>query len=101
MVFIYTTCETMEEAEKLGTLIITQKIGACVDFWPIKSCYNWEGGLQCVSQAMLLVTTLESKLDPVTQLIHDNHTYSVPLIAGADIRRMNHDYKEWMMNEIQ
>jgi uncharacterized protein involved in tolerance to divalent cations len=50
---------------------------------------------------MLLVTTLEAKLDPVTQLINDNHSYSVPLIAGVDIRRMNHDYKEWMTKEIQ
>jgi periplasmic divalent cation tolerance protein len=91
----------MEEAEKLGTLIITQKIGACVDFWPIRSCYNWEGGMQCVSQSMLLITTFEAKLDSVTQLIKENHTYSVPLIAGVDVRRINHDYKEWMMNEIQ
>jgi len=101
MIFIYTTCESMEEAEKLGALIIQSKMGACVDFWPIKSCYNWEGSYQCVSQAMLLVTTLEAKLDPVTQLINDNHTHSVPLIAGVDIRRMNHDYKEWMTKEIQ
>lgn len=101
MVFIYTTCENMEEAEKLGAMIIQQKIGACVDFWPIKSCYNWEEGLQCVSQAMLLITTFESKLDSVTQIINENHTYSVPLIAGVDVRRINHPYKEWMMNEIQ
>jgi len=101
MIFIYTTCENMEEAEKLGSLIIESKVGACVDFWPIKSCYNWEGGMKCVPQAMLLITTLEAKLDPVTELVKNNHTYSIPLIAGVDIRRMNHDYKEWMTQEIQ
>ena len=91
----------MDEAEKLGALIIESKTAACVDFWPIKSCYNWEGKYRSVTQAMVLVTTLESKLDPVTKLINDNHTYSVPLIAGVDIRRMSHDYKEWMVTEIQ
>jgi periplasmic divalent cation tolerance protein len=91
----------MEEAEKLGSMIISGKIGACVDFWPIKSCYNWEGGLQCIDQAMLMITTFEAKLDSVNQIISDNHTYSVPLIAGVDVRRINHPYKEWMMNEIQ
>lgn len=91
----------MEEAEKLGALIIESKLGACVDFWPIKSCYNLHESYHCVDQAMLLVTTFELKIDPVTQLINDNHSYSVPLIAGVDIRRMNHDYKEWMMKEIQ
>jgi periplasmic divalent cation tolerance protein len=101
MVFIYTTCENMEEAEKLGSLIVKEHIGACVDFWPIKSCYNWENSLRCVDQAMLMVTTFESKLDSVTNLINDNHTYDVPMIAGVDVRRINHPYKEWMMKEIQ
>jgi periplasmic divalent cation tolerance protein len=101
MVFIYTTCEDMEQAEKLGRLIVTNKIGACVDFWPISSCYNWEGELKKVDQAMLLVTSFESKLEDVTELIALNHTYSVPMIAGVDVRRINHPYKEWMMNEIE
>ena len=100
MVFIYTTCQNTEEAQKLGGLIISKKIAACVDFWPISSCFNWEGSMKCVTQAMLLITTFESKLDAVNQIISENHTYSVPLIAGVDVRRINHPYKEWMMEEI-
>lgn len=101
MVFIYTTCKDMDEAKKLGELIISKKIGACVDFWPISSCYSWEGSLSCVTQAMLLITTFESKLEEVNQIISENHTYSVPLIAGVDVRRINHPYKEWMMEVIE
>ena len=101
MVFIYTTCKSTDEAKELGTLIINQKIAACVDFWPIYSCFNWKGSIQSVSQAMLLVTTFEAKLEEVNQIISDNHTYSVPLIAGVDVRRINHPYKEWMMEVIE
>jgi len=101
MVFIYTTCKNMDEAKELGSLIINKKIAACVDFWPISSCYNWEGSFQYVSHAMLLITTFESKIDQVNQIISDNHTYSVPLIAGVDVRRINHLYKEWMMEVIE
>lgn len=101
MVFIYTTCESMEEARKIGELIIQNKTGACVDFWPISSCYNWEGGLQCVEQVMLLITTFEAKTEEVTDLISKNHTYSIPLIAGVDVRRINRPYKEWMTKEME
>ena len=55
----------MEEAEELGSLIVNKKIAACVDFWPVTSCYDWKGTFQCVSQAMLLVTTFEAKLEDV------------------------------------
>ena len=91
----------MDEAKELGELIISKKIAACVDFWPISSCYNWKGSMQNVSQVMLLVATFESKLEDVNQIISDNHTYSVPLIAGVDVRRINHPYKEWMMDVIE
>lgn len=91
----------MDEAKELGELIVSKKIGACVDFWPIYSCFNWKGSIQSVSQAMLLVTTFEAKLEEVNQIISDNHTYSVPLIAGVDVRRINHPYKEWMMEVIE
>ena len=101
MVFIYTTCKGMDEAKVLGELIISKKIAACVDFWPVSSCYNWKGALQHVTQAMLLVTTFETKLEEVNQIISENHTYSTPLIAGVDVRRINHPYKEWMMEEIE
>ena len=100
MIFIYTTCENTEEAEKLSTYVIESRIVACVDFWPIRSCYNWNGEFKYISHIMLLVTTFESKLDQVTSIVNKYHTYSVPLIAGVDVRRINHPYIEWMMEEI-
>ena len=57
--------------------------------------------MKCVEQAMLLITTFEAKLDAVNQIISENHSYSIPLIAGVDVRRINHPYKEWMMKEIE
>ena len=101
MVFIYTTCKNIDEAEELGSLIVNKKIAACVDFWPVTSCYSWKGSFQCVAQAMLLITTFEAKLEEVTEIISENHSYSVPLIAGVDVRRINHPYKEWMMEVIE
>jgi uncharacterized protein involved in tolerance to divalent cations len=50
---------------------------------------------------MLLVTTFESKLEDVTTIINQHHSYSIPMIAGVDVRRINHPYKEWMTQEIE
>jgi len=101
MVFIYTTCKDVDEAKSLGSLIIEKKMASCVDFWSISSCYNWEGSMKCVEQAMLLITTFESKIEEINKIISENHSYSIPLIAGVDVRRINHPYKEWMMKVIE
>jgi periplasmic divalent cation tolerance protein len=100
MVFVYTTCATSEEAEALGELIVREKLGACIDFWPISSVYHWEGDLRKISQIMIIVTTFESKLETLNDLISQHHSYSTPLIAGVDVRRINRAYKEWVMEEI-
>jgi periplasmic divalent cation tolerance protein len=101
MVFIYTTCASLEEARRLGSLMIERKIAACVDYWPVESCYMWEGSMQCASQAMLMITTLEAKTQHVDDLLSENHSYSIPLIAGVDIRRLNRRYKEWMAEVLE
>lgn len=100
MVFIYTTCATQEEAKSLAKLIIDKKLGACVDYWPINSIYNWQGKLKETNQMMLSITTFENKLEDVNDLISKEHTYSVPMIVGIDVRRINRAYKEWMMQEV-
>jgi len=101
MVFIYTTCASMEEARRLGGLMIERKIAACVDYWPVESCYRWEGSMQCSAQAMLMITTLEAKTQQVDDLLSENHSYSIPLIAGVDIRQLNRRYKEWMAEVLE
>lgn len=54
-----------------------------------------------MSHMMLMITTFEKKLADVEDLISRNHSYSVPLIAGVDVRRVNHPYKEWMTGEVE
>ena len=100
MVFIYTTCATSEEAKRLAKLIIDTKMGACVDYWPVESMYNWKNKLVQIPHVMLMITTFESKLETVNDLISEHHSYSTPLIAGVDVRRINRAYKEWMMEQV-
>lgn len=101
MFFIYTTCEKKEEAEKIAKLIIDNKFGVCVDYWPIESMYNWENKLVQTVQYMVMVSTSESKLEIINDLISQNHSYSVPLIGGVDVRRINRAFKEWLTSEVQ
>jgi len=100
MVFIHTTCATSKEAEDLGKLIIDKKMGACVHYWPIQSMYTWKGEFKKTEEVMIVITTFESKLEEVNDLISEHHSYSTPMIAGVDVRRINRAYKEWMMEVV-
>jgi periplasmic divalent cation tolerance protein len=100
MVFIYTTCKEMEEAENLSKLIINKKLAVIVDFWPTKASYQWDGATIITEHIMIMISTFEKKLEDLSALIAENHKYSTPMIAGVDVRRINYDYKEWMTRKI-
>ena len=100
MIFIYTTCADSKEAKLLGKSIIDQKMGACVDYWPVDSMYVENGGIKEIPQTMMMITTFEPKLEDVNDFISKHHSYSVPLVAGVDVRRINRAYKEWLTEKI-
>ncbi len=96
MVFIYSTCRDIEEAHKLSKLFVDKKIAACVNMWPIESCYIWEGAMKCESEYALLIKTNESKIQDIEDVILQNHSYSTPIVAAVDVKRINRVYREWM-----
>ena len=100
MVFIYTNCASEGEAKLLGKMIIDQKMGACVDYWPIHSIFNNERGFKELPQTMVMITTIESKIEEVNDFMSHHHSYSIPLVAGLDIHRINRAYKEWMAEKM-
>ncbi len=101
MIFIYTTCQKVEEAENLSKLIINKKLAANVDFWPIRSCRTRKNDVTIIEKFMIVISTFEKKLEDLTFIISESHKYSVPMIAGVDVRRINFDYKEWMSSQIE
>ncbi len=101
MILIYTTCKNEEEGKKLAKLIIEHHIASCVNMWPIGSTYRWEGEIKEDQEFALLIKTLESKLQPIEDLISRNHSYSTPFIGAIEVKRINHAYREWMSGVVR
>lgn len=101
MVIIYTTCQNNEEAKKIGKLIVEKKFASCVNIWPIDSIYWLENKVKTDDESVLLIKTIEAKVQQIENLIAQNHSYSTPCIAVVDVRRVNRAYKEYMAQCIQ
>lgn len=80
----------------MGKLLVEKHLAACVNIVPIESVYEWQGQLVEDKEAALLIKTNEPKVAEIEEFILKNHSYSVPLAAVVDVRRVNREYKEWM-----
>lgn len=100
MIFIYTTARDQEEADKLSQLILDAKLAACVNSWPIQSMYVWEGEMKKETEVALIMKTIEQKFQEIEQLILKNHSYKNPCIVSLDLKRMNPDFKSWVVSSV-
>lgn len=100
MVLVYTTCRDTTEGEKIGRLLVTNRLAACVKMMPVNSLYQWKGNLTASQEVMLMVETQEQQVAKIEEIIAKNQSYTVPLIAVVDVRRINREYKEWLVKAI-
>ncbi len=84
----------------MGKLLVEKRLAACVNISPIESIYEWKGQLVEDMEAALLIKTNEPKVAEIEEFILKNHSYSVPLAAVVDVRRVNREYKEWMTSVV-
>lgn len=100
MIFVYTSCQNIEEAKRLAKMALDKKLAGDVDVWPIDSLSPGEGGIKEEKEVVILMKTSEAKLAEIENLILKNHTYKTPCIAAIDVRRVNREYKEWLVQCI-
>mgnify|MGYP001594869352 CR=1 FL=1 len=97
MIFLYVPCKDVDEAKKIGRKLIEQKAAGCVNIAPIHSIYREDDKIREVSEASLLIKTIDSKVQQVEDIVRDMHSYAVPCIASFALHRLNREYKDWLV----
>lgn len=79
VVVVETTFPTLEEAKKIATSVITQKLAACCQIVPqLHSVYMWKGKLEEASEVLLRMKTLRKEVPALLAFLEKNHSYEVP-----------------------
>lgn len=100
MILVYTSCRNIEEAKRLAGLVLGKKLAGDVDIWPIDSLRLDESGIKEEKEAALLIKTNEAKMAEIESVILGNHSYKIPCVAAIDVRRLNREYKEWLVQHV-
>jgi uncharacterized protein involved in tolerance to divalent cations len=99
MIFVYTTCTSMDEGRELSQNLISKKLASAVNFWPAHSVFSAKGQLREGTGSVLFIRTLEKHLQEIEDLIADTMK-GIPCIAALDVKRINRHYKEHMVDAM-
>lgn len=100
IVFIYTTCPSVQEAREIGLSAVNEKLAISADYWIINSIYPWRDVIQEGEQYMLMLATQKGLSEALMRHIEAGHSYSVPVIVRSDISMTNQPYSFWVDNTL-
>jgi len=96
-VLVTSTTGSIEEAEKISSLLVEKKLAACVNIvGPVTSVYWWEGAVQKEEEYKLFIKSSSERFSSLLQEIKKHHGYSVPEVTAVPIKDLNPDYRRWM-----
>ena len=88
------------EAERLARALVEERLSACVNILPLKSCYIWEGVLNVDQEEILIIKTKEKMIETLKEKILSLHSYKVPEIIVIPIIEGHQPYLDWISNSV-
>ena len=92
---VYSTAPP-EEADALARTLVEERLAACVNIAPVRSCYIWEGKLNLDPEALLIIKTSRECFEMLRKRIAELHSYAVPEIIALPITEGHQPYLDWL-----
>lgn len=97
----YTTTKTKEEAENIITYLLSNRLIAGANIFPIGSKYWWQednkGEYICSdNEYAVFMQSTEQNFSNIENAIKERHSYEVPCIIRINIDAGSNDFLEWI-----
>lgn len=100
-IIVLTTCATAEEARRIASELISQRLAACVNVLPpVRSIYHWKGAVEEGEETLMIIKSARPLFEQLKTAIAALHSYDVPEIIAIPIVDGSHSYLAWMDQEL-
>jgi periplasmic divalent cation tolerance protein len=100
MIYIFWTCQSREEAQRMVHGLLEKRLIACGSIIPkVHSIYWWKGKIEESQEVKVILKTGANHFDAVRRYIQSECSYDVSEIAQIDITKVNPQYLAWVEQE--
>jgi periplasmic divalent cation tolerance protein len=97
-VIVLTTVAQTYDGREIAEEIVSRRLASCVNIIPqVYSVYRWQDKVEHDNEQILLIKTLEERLDELRDFIFKRHPYDVPEFVVIDIDRIEGPYRDWLV----
>jgi periplasmic divalent cation tolerance protein len=101
MVLLYTTLSDSAESVRIADSLLKSKLAACVDTWPIRSKYRWQGRIEDADEIVMIIKTTESAYRECMDHLLSEHPYEVPCVLRMTPESLVQEYTDWLEQETE
>jgi len=98
-VLIVTAVGSRDQADRIATVLVEERLAACVQLLPATSIYRWQGAVERAEEVVLHIKTAAERAEAVEDRIRDLHDYEVPEIVVLGIDGGSAGYLGWIASE--
>lgn len=100
-IIVYSTCSNPDEAKKLATHLVEQRLAACVNVVPgVGSFYWWKGKVEQGTEIQLVIKTRRELFERLRTEWETLHSYEIPELVAVPIVEGASNYLDWMEREL-
>lgn len=94
---VFVTAGSKEEAEKISSGLLKEKLAACVNIVKgVDSHFWWQGKLDKAKEALLIIKTRKSLFTRLVKKVKSLHSYKVPEIIALAVIAGHKPYLDWI-----
>ena len=97
VVFVLTTVSSRAEADALAERLVNGRLAACVNQIPgVHSLFRWQGKVDRADEVLLLVKTLETRLEEIKRTLAEIHPYDLPEVVTLRPIDVEEAFARWV-----
>jgi periplasmic divalent cation tolerance protein len=101
-IIVLMTNATREEAEKITSKLLDERLIACANITgPVSSLFWWKGKISREKEFLTLMKTRAELFDELAKTVRQMHSYEVPEIIAVPILNGEQSYMEWLNSSLR
>jgi periplasmic divalent cation tolerance protein len=94
---VLTSVGSARQAKEMARQLVEEGLAACVTLQPgCVSIYPWEGQLEEEPECLLIIKTLDERLEELERRLAQLHPYELPEFVALDASAVSVGYQEWV-----
>lgn len=101
MILILVSFENIDDAEKTANYLIDNKLAACVEIYPVKNFYVWNGEKVKADEVSGVIKTKDGYFEKVKTALFKILSYEIPQIIEIKTSNVNSSYLKWLRESVK